>query len=102
MFSARGGALNIITAGVQLRVLHNSVILFARLKLRGTNYTNISKEPAACTCIYPEDGSGKISVRFTYKLNKLQYRGSESDGHPGIENTNVHKTTQNSLAKSGR
>jgi hypothetical protein len=39
MFSARGVALNVITASVQLRVLHSSVYLSARLKLRGTNYT---------------------------------------------------------------
>jgi hypothetical protein len=37
MFSARGVALNVTTASVQLRVLHNSVYLSARLKLRGTN-----------------------------------------------------------------
>jgi hypothetical protein len=39
MFSARGVALNVTTASVQLRVLNNSVYLSARLKLRGTNST---------------------------------------------------------------
>jgi hypothetical protein len=39
MFSARGLALNVTTASVQLRALHNSVYLSARLKLRGTNYS---------------------------------------------------------------
>jgi hypothetical protein len=34
MFSARGVALNVTTASVQLRVLHNSVYLSARLKLQ--------------------------------------------------------------------
>jgi hypothetical protein len=33
IFSALGVALNITTANVQLRVLHNSVYLSARLKL---------------------------------------------------------------------
>jgi hypothetical protein len=37
MFSARGVALNVTTASVQLRVLHTSVYLSARLMLRGTN-----------------------------------------------------------------
>jgi hypothetical protein len=37
MFSAREVALNVTTASVQLRVLHNSVYLSARLKLRGNN-----------------------------------------------------------------
>jgi hypothetical protein len=37
MFSARGVALNVTTASVQLRVLYNSAYLSARLKLRGTN-----------------------------------------------------------------
>jgi hypothetical protein len=37
MFSARGVALNVTTASVQLRMLHNSVYLSARLKLRSTN-----------------------------------------------------------------
>jgi hypothetical protein len=41
-FSARGVALNVTTASVQLRVLHNSVYLSARLKLGGTNYTYLS------------------------------------------------------------
>jgi hypothetical protein len=42
MFSARGVALNVITASEQLRVLHNSVYLSAGLKLRGTNSTHTS------------------------------------------------------------
>jgi hypothetical protein len=37
MFSARGVALNVTTASVQLRVVHNSDYLSARLKLRGNN-----------------------------------------------------------------
>jgi hypothetical protein len=37
MFSARGVALNVTTASVQLRVLHTSVYVSAQLKLRGTN-----------------------------------------------------------------
>jgi hypothetical protein len=40
MFSARGVALNVTTASVQLRMLHNSVYLSAGLKLRGTNNTS--------------------------------------------------------------
>jgi hypothetical protein len=40
MFSARGVALNVTAASVQLRVLHNSVYLSARLKLRSTNSSN--------------------------------------------------------------
>jgi hypothetical protein len=37
MFSARGVALKVTTVSVQLRVLHNSVYISARLKLPGTN-----------------------------------------------------------------
>jgi hypothetical protein len=50
MFSARGVALNVTTASVQLCVLHNSVYLSAWLKLRGTNSTDFSatKQPV-CT-----------------------------------------------------
>jgi hypothetical protein len=39
MFSARGVALKVTTVSVQLRVLHNSVYISARLKLPGTNST---------------------------------------------------------------
>jgi hypothetical protein len=45
MFSARGVALNVTTARVQLRVLHN-VYLSAWLQLRGTNsifFQNVSE-----------------------------------------------------------
>jgi hypothetical protein len=41
MFSAQEVALNITTASVQLRVLHNSVYLSARLQ--GTNYWEWNK-----------------------------------------------------------
>jgi hypothetical protein len=37
MFSAWGVALNVTTASVQLRVLHNSVYLSVRLKSQGNN-----------------------------------------------------------------
>jgi hypothetical protein len=40
MFSARGVALKVTTVSVQLRVLHNSVYISARLKLPGTNSTH--------------------------------------------------------------
>jgi hypothetical protein len=43
MFSSQGVALNVTTGSVQLRVLHNSVYLFARLKLRGTNSICLSE-----------------------------------------------------------
>jgi hypothetical protein len=42
MFSARGVALKVTTVSVQLRLLHNSVYISARLKLPGTNSTCIS------------------------------------------------------------
>jgi hypothetical protein len=43
-------ALNVTTASVQLRVLHNSVYLPARLKLRGNYYTCGSVR--SCTILY--------------------------------------------------
>jgi hypothetical protein len=48
MFSARGVVLNVTTASVQLRVLHNSVYLSARLKLRGTNLDHYSIKTFNC------------------------------------------------------
>jgi hypothetical protein len=69
MFSARGVALNVTTASVQLRVLHNSVYLSARLKLRGTNYTNVSEQLAAFIfrikiLFYPENGERRFLQNY--------------------------------------
>jgi hypothetical protein len=74
MFSARGVALNVTTASVQLRVLHNSVYLSARLKLRGTNYNRNSKVKIRFSCrlflagclfslLFNPENAGRIFLR---------------------------------------
>jgi hypothetical protein len=79
MFSAWGVALNGTTASVQLRVLHNSVYLSARLKLRGTNSTSSYSETSI------NRFSGSI-VQFLWSLNKsyLNYGNKTHINHSSI------------------
>jgi hypothetical protein len=104
MFSARRAPLNVTTASVQLRVLHNSVYLSARLKLRGTNSSQwylmtsaTASFPFYCQRAFPcPDTISSVALKYpankgnkgTVQISDCGIRGKSSvverNSHPMI------------------
>jgi hypothetical protein len=74
MFFARGVALNVTAASVQLRVLRNSVYFSARLNLRGNNCTKAAwlfRKPAFSFRQAKDNEFGMASHDMKHILNVI-------------------------------